>query len=72
MSKPTSKMKRGFKETHEDLNIAFIVFLILKGSSLVNWSWWVILSPYLARIVFSAIEGLIESILEAKCKIKKR
>ena len=41
------------------LDILLIVFLVLKIGGLVDWSWWLILSPGIVPFMIGIILGLI-------------
>ena len=47
------------------LDVVQVVFLILKLSNLVDWSWWFVLSPYILLMISLVIYALI-TILENK------
>ena len=40
-------------------DVVQIVFLILKIGGIVDWSWWIILSPFLISIVAAIIIAII-------------
>ncbi len=48
--------------------ILFIVFLVLKLTGTIDWSWWWITSPlwipFVAAVVILGIVGLIAAIIE--------
>lgn len=55
---------------HKTLNfptILFLIFLILKLTNYINWSWWWIISPILISF---GLEILIISIVYIKSKCK--
>lgn len=41
------------------LEILFIIFLALKVTNLITWSWWIIFLPLFLRIGISALAFLI-------------
>ena len=48
--------------------ILFIVFLVLKLTNVIDWSWWWVTSPlwipFMAAVVILGIVGLIAAIIE--------
>ncbi len=48
--------------------ILFIVFLVLKLTNVIDWSWWWVTSPlwipFVAAVVILGIVGLIAAIIE--------
>jgi hypothetical protein len=52
--------------------ILFIVFLVLKLTGVINWSWWWVTSPlwipFVAAVVILGIVGLIGAIIEQLSK----
>ena len=52
--------------------VLFIVFLVLKLTGTINWSWWWVTSPlwipFVAAVVILGIVGLIGAIIEQLSK----
>lgn len=52
--------------------VLFIVFLVLKLTGTINWSWWWVTSPlwipFVAAVVVLGIVGLIAVIIEQLSK----
>jgi hypothetical protein len=52
--------------------VLFIVFLVLKLTGTINWSWWWVTSPlwipFVAAVVILGIVGLIAAIIEQLSK----
>ena len=52
--------------------ILFIVFLVLKLTNVIDWSWWWVTSPlwipFVAAVVILGIVGLIAAIIEQLSK----
>jgi len=52
--------------------VLFIVFLVLKLTGTINWSWWWVTSPlwipFVAAVVILGIVGLIAAIIELLSK----
>ena len=40
------------------LDVLFIVFVILKLCNLINWSWWLVLTPIWIGIIITIIKYL--------------
>ena len=37
------------------LNLLTIVFIVLKLTEVINWSWWLVLAPTIASIIIAII-----------------
>jgi hypothetical protein len=52
--------------------VLFIVFLVLKLTGTINWSWWWVTSPlwipFVVAVVILGIVGLIAAIIEQLSK----
>ena len=53
-------MKIGFS------TLLFLVFLVLKLTSVIDWSWWWITAPLWIGILFWLIIVILAAILESK------
>ena len=41
-----------------------LIYVVLKLTGLVNWSWWVVLSPSIAHLALLVIAFIISLVLE--------
>lgn len=42
------------------LDMFLIIFVVLKATNLISWSWWAVLWPLWVAFIIGIIEGLIE------------
>ena len=49
-------------------NAVFIVFLILKLTGTIDWSWWWITSPLWIGVMFVIVVTIVITILELKIR----
>lgn len=43
------------------LDIFLIIFVVLKATNLISWSWWAVLWPLWVAALIGFIEGLVET-----------
>jgi membrane protein YdbS with pleckstrin-like domain len=46
-------------------SVLLLIFIVLKLTNVINWSWWWVLSPFWITLAFAAIVFLIYLIYKA-------
>lgn len=49
-------------------NALFLVFLVLKLTGVIDWSWWWITSPLWMGVIFAIVITIVITILELKIR----
>ena len=49
-------------------NALFIVFLVLKLTGVIDWSWWWVTSPLWIRVILAIMAIIVKTILEIKIR----
>lgn len=50
------------------LGVLTIVFIVLKLTHVINWSWWLVLSPSLLSVAIVVIYGIVFAVISSKTK----
>lgn len=50
------------------LGVLTIVFTVLKLTHVINWSWWLVLSPSLLSVAIVVIYGIVFAVISSKTK----
>lgn len=50
------------------LGLLTIVFIVLKLTHVINWSWWLVLSPSLLSVAIVVIYGIVFAVISSKAK----
>lgn len=55
------------------LGVLTIVFIVLKLTHVINWSWWLVLSPSLLSVAIIVVYAIVIAVLNSKVKkVSKR
>lgn len=60
--------KRQIKDIRQDFDTLFLIFLVLKATTLITWSWWWVSSPLLIRILLPLFQRVLKDIIWAFSK----
>lgn len=50
------------------LGVLSIVFIVLKLTHVINWSWWLVLSPSLLSVAIVIVYGIVVAVINSKTK----
>lgn len=50
------------------LGVLTIVFVVLKLTHVINWSWWLVLSPSLLSVAIVIVYGIVVVAINSKAK----